>query len=469
MLEVKGVREDKLNWNDKASELEHFSIIRQPPTTILGKGKADVKFEYKNNKKTLIIYGPEDAVFERAMWIIKRNKNPAAAVKMQMAFADKWKEASYHKFSSTQDIDNLMKQTGIGGSFKVKNIKDMKLMNDFLQRKSYDKQWNKEKKLTKIKEVKDLKGIKTMNDFLIEKFYEGRKRNPLEPNTLLENEINKVFEDVNSFADSLGKNKSSVYHHTSGKREISKKVAMEYAKKLKCDPVDLMFNKLSIPVWGKVDLLKSSALLRPGEIYSLDDKNMERVIVPRDLYQDDIKAIKISARGSMYDNQVAFYYRATSKDDNCLNKLSIVAIEVAAGPVEFTDMKTDEYYFGLYESVKGESNLINPDPYASDKNKYILKNFNPKIIAPVIALVNPEAITDKTKMRDSILPAVLIREEERLQAESAALKLAQIAGQHSREIEEKSKRLQDEIKKLHKQISETKVRSDEAKVLSMVF
>jgi len=352
---------------------------------------------------------------------------------MKYAFIDAWKKAAYHKYGS------------------------------------YDKQWNKEKKLTKIAayhkfssykdKVKNIEDIKLMNDFLIEKFYEGRKRNPIAPKTLLENEIKKKFEDINAFADNLEKNKSSVYHHTSGKREISKKVAMEYAAKLKCDAVDLMFEKLSIPVWGKVDLLKSSALLRPGEIYSLDDKNMERVIVPRDLYQDDIKAIKISARGSMYDNQVAFYYRATSKDDNCLNKLSIVAIEVAGGPVEFTDMKTDEYYFGLYESVKGESNLINPDPYASDKNKYILKNFNPKIIAPVIALVNPEAITDKTKMRDSILPAVLIREEERLQAESAALKLTQMVGMQSRKFEEKAKKLQDEIKKLNERIQQQKVLS----------
>jgi alcohol dehydrogenase class IV len=122
-------------------------------------------------------------------------------------------------------------------------------------------------------------------------------------------------------------------------------------------------------------------------------------------------------------------------------------------------MKTDEYYFGLYESVKGESNLINPDPYASDKNKYILKNFNPKIIAPVIALVNPEAITDKTKMRDSILPAVLIREEERLQAESAALKLTQMVGMQSRKFEEKAKKLQDEIKKLNERIQQQKVLS----------
>ena len=410
MLEVEGVREDKLNWNDKASELEHFSIIRQPPTTILGKGKADVKFEYKNNKKTLIIYGPEDAVFERAMTILFRKRQAASIVKMQSVFQKKWKEAAYHKFSSYKD--------------KVKNIEDIKLMNDFL----------------------------------IEKFYEGRKRNPLEPKTLLEDEITKKWYDVQSFSEDIKKNPSTVYFHTSGKREISKKVAMEYATKLKCDPVDLMFEKKSIPVWAKVNLLKPSELeetYNPGRIFSYyaDDKNIEQVIVPRDIYQDDIKAIKIQARGSMYDNQVAFYYRATSKDDNCLNKLCIVSIEVPVGPKELSEDTEDHYYFGLYENIRGESNLINPDPYVDVyKNKFILKNFTPKIIAPVIALINPEAITDKTKMRGSIPPAALIREEERLQAEIAALKKFQEVGKKTREIADKSEKIYEEMKKIQERI-----------------
>ena len=43
------VREDKLNWHDKAAELDSFQILRQPSDSILGRGKADVKFNYKND------------------------------------------------------------------------------------------------------------------------------------------------------------------------------------------------------------------------------------------------------------------------------------------------------------------------------------------------------------------------------------------------------------------------------------
>jgi len=404
-----GVTEDKLNWDNTAAELDKFYILRQPGSTILSVGKADVKFTYKNHKKSIIIYGPEDAVFDRALTIIKRKKNPILAGQMKYAFIDAWKKAAYHKFSSSKD--------------EVKNVGD----------------------------------IKSMNEFLKDEFYFGRKRNPREPKTLLENEIRKHWTDIQSFTKDTKKNPSTVHFHTSGKREISKKVAMEYATKLNCDPVDLMFNKLSIPVWGKVNLLKPSELeetYSPGRIFSYyaDDKNIEQVIVPRELYQDDIKAIKIQARGSMYDNQVAFYYRATSKDDNCLNKLCIVGVEIPVGPPELSEDTEDHYYFGLYENVRGESNLINPDPYVDVyKNKFILKNFTPKIIAPVVALVNPEAITDKTKMRGSIPSTALVREEERLQAEIAALR-------KFKEVGEKQKAMEDHQKELFKDLNKLKER-----------
>ena len=39
------------------------------------------------------------------------------------------------------------------------------------------------------------------------------------------------------------------------------------------------------------------------------------------------------------------------------------------------------FYFGLYENVRGKHNLLNPDPYAEDNAKYILKNFNLEFIS----------------------------------------------------------------------------------------
>ena len=399
------VREDKLNWNDKAAELIGFDILKRPGRSLLGIGQADVRFDYKNNKKTLLIYGPENAVFARAMEIIARKKNFAGLNKMQKSFLEAWTQASFHKVSSSN--------------------------------------------------VKSTKDISEVNEFIKDQFYAGRKRNPFNANTLLEDKIKESgFEDVNSFAEQLDKNKSSLYHHTSGKRGISKEVAMEYARKLKCDPVDLMFNKLSIPVWGKVNLLKAEELdevYDQGRIYAYyaKDADMEQVIVPRDLYQHDIKAVKISARGSMYDNQIVFYYRATERDESCLNKLCVVGIK---GDVDNPFDSDDQWFFGLYENMRGKANLINPDPFISMENKYIKKDFRPDIMARVIAIINPEAINDKTKMRSQIDSAVLIREEERLLAQKAAIHLAQKAGEQSRKMNEHIKELNKKIGNIQEQM-----------------
>ena len=198
---------------------------------------------------------------------------------------------------------------------------------------------------------------------------------------------------------------------------------MEYAEKLNCDPVDLMFDKKMCPVWAKVDLLKATELedtYSPGRLfsYTVEAKDFENVIVPRDLYREDIKAIKITARGSMYDNKIAFYYRAENKENNILNQLCVVGVEVPVGPVEFTNDTETKYYFGLYEEVRGQCNLINPDPYSGDlENKFILKNFTPEFITPVAALVNPDAVKDQTDLKKTIPQSALFRREEMLAAE----------------------------------------------------
>jgi len=241
--------------------------------------------------------------------------------------------------------------------------------------------------------------------------------------TLLGRAIKNTGFTARQFAEKTGLKAPTLYHHVSGGREISREIAMEYAEKLNCDPVDLMFDKKMCPVWAKVDLLKATELedtYSPGRLfsYTVEAKDFENVIVPRDLYREDIKAIKITARGSMYDNKIAFYYRAENKENNILNQLCVVGVEVPVGPVEFSNDTETRYYFGLYEEVRGQCNLINPDPYSGDlENKFILKNFTPEFITPVAALVNPDAVKDQTDLKKTIPQSALFRREEILAAE----------------------------------------------------
>ena len=100
-------KEDKLNWNTKAAELDNFIILRHPPSSLLGRGKADVRFTYKNNEKSRIVYGPEEAVFDLCKNIISEKKNPAEAIKMQKAFIDSWKKSNASNVTVYKYVDKL--------------------------------------------------------------------------------------------------------------------------------------------------------------------------------------------------------------------------------------------------------------------------------------------------------------------------------------------------------------------------
>ena len=338
------------DWSNVA-ELIDFKIVRTVKGGLLGVSMADVLLIYKkkpgqtdSQQKFLKIYGPEIAVWKRAVDVIARKKNPSQRAEMIEKFNKDFQET---KFTYTTNTS---------------------------------------------------------------------------PGTLLGRAIENTGYTARQFAEKTNLKAPTLYHHVSGGREISREIAMEYAKKLNCDPVDLMFDKKLCPVWAKVDLLKSTELedtYAPGRLfsYATSDKDFETVIVPRDLYREDIKAIKIIGRGSMYDNKIAFYYRAENKENNILNQLCVVGVEVAFGPKEMNETQT-EYYFGLYEEIRGECNLINPDPYSGGlENKFILRNFKPEFITPVAALVNPDAVKDQTDLKKTIPQSALFRREEMLAAE----------------------------------------------------
>ena len=206
------------------------------------------------------------------------------------------------------------------------------------------------------------------------------------------------------FAENVNQTKQSIYNQLSGERSISRDTAIKYGKSLGVDPVDLLFTKKTTAVWGKVNTLQHVDLdesYAPGRIYP--EAEEESVIVPRDIYSPNIKAIKIDARGSMYHNQVAFYYKDNASDLEINNKLCIVGAEVKG----FFDEVLTQYYFGLYENLRGKNNLINPDPYAEGEDKYILKNFKLEFISPVISTVDPKTIIDQTSKQNQIPNAEL--------------------------------------------------------------
>ncbi len=320
---------------------------------------------------------------------------------------------------------------------------------------------------------------KFVDEFNLTKFTTNETTSP---GTLLGRAIKNTGYTARQFAEKTGIKAPSLYHHVSGGREISREIAMEYADKLNCDPVDLMFDKKLCPVWAKVDLLKHTELedtYNPGRLfsYATDDKDFESVVVPRDLYREDIKAIKISARGSMYDNKIVFYYRAENKEQNILNQLCVVGAEMPASPFGDDDTET-RYYFGLYEETRGQCNLINPDPYIAVEQKFILQNFTPRFIAPVAAVVNPDAVKDQTDLKKTIPQSALFRREEMLEAELEKTRrllnnknkheedigdVLKVTREHARKIKHQAEKQMQEVAE-----QEKKLREDMKKISDLI-
>ena len=302
-------------------------------------------------------------------------------------------------------------------------------------------------------------------DRLRSKFIDIWTKTPLtqrKEKDLFNTKLTQLGLNAKKFGELSGLNVSGIYHHTKGKRDISKEVAEKYAEQLNCDPVDLMFEKKTTPIWSKVNLLKSVSLeepYAPGRLYSYGTLlELESAVVPRDYWREDIKAIKIDSRGSMYHNQVGFYYRANTKADNVINKLCVVGINVRTEVLD-EDQFDEHYYFGLYEEVRGQSNLVNPDPFVQGEDKYILKNFEPTFIAPIVLMVNPEMVVDQTQMKNKIPRSELINKEEqlRMQLQQKQLEISvlkhkmeekDLAAKSIKDMERAQRKVEEELKEI---------------------
>jgi len=243
----------------------------------------------------------------------------------------------------------------------------------------------------------------------------------------------------------------NVFNQVRGNRKITHDQAIKYSKILNIDPAELLFDDLQTHVWGKVDLLKANELediYDPGRIFSyytkIDDAQV--VTVPRNIWRPDIMAIRVSSPGSMYNNQVAFYYKSKVWSKAFPNQLCVMAFRHT---VEEMGIDETHYYFGLYEEVRGQANLINPDPFR--KKEYILQNCKPEWTSPIVAMVNP-GLVKKSKITTDIVKEHSAIQEKHTEEEKYKLLLDRI----KKDVMNIQKNAKDSNKKLKEAIEQIK-------------
>tara|TARA_Y100000004_G_scaffold171323_1_gene207220 strand:- start:124 stop:1461 length:1338 start_codon:yes stop_codon:yes gene_type:complete len=339
-----GFTTNLVEWKDGVSEILEPMVTKYIGSLLTG-NSAKVAFLYANGN-VLEYEGPEADVYEASIEKLNTKKNEVKKRQLLERFAQKWH----------------------GAKAEVKN--------------------------------RDLKKFGY--------FYGKSKYNTASPNALLKTALRQRKLTPEKLAEEINVNKSSIYMQLQGERGLSRDNAIKYAEKLKVDPVDLMFNKLTTKIWGKVNTLEYVDLEEPyatGRIYPTTEQ--KDVVVPRDIYTPNIKAIAIDALGSMYHNQIAFYYRDNERNNEINNKLCVVGAKAR----DFFEDETTFYYFGLYENYQGKNNLLNPDPYADVDKKYILKNFKIEFISPIVAMIDPKSVVDATKVKN-YLPQYLLESKD---------------------------------------------------------
>ena len=246
---------------------------------------------------------------------------------------------------------------------------------------------------------------------------------------------------------------STVYHHLRGTRDVDRKAALRYAQFFNCDPADILFPPIKINLTGTCDLIHGAGLVK----IHYDKK--EQVLCPRDFYSNakDIKSVKITSPNSVYNDHVAYYYYTNKKETDCENKICFIGVSEHVAGEDF-----QAYYIGIYENYRGQTKILNADPYRN--KEVILENPNIDFITPIIAFVN----IDKVKFSpiDSIA-VKKISENEKLQKLEKELELAEqqwfIENQKLSGKEVTSRGRGKMLEKMYKDLRELRLQVDQLK------
>ena len=231
------------------------------------------------------------------------------------------------------------------------------------------------------------------------------------------------------FATKVNKDYSNLFRELKGQKQFSLQQALDYAKALDCDPVELLFEKTRCDVWGYVDLYNSNELgnetFNPCQIYPAANvtNNIGSVVVPRDIYSPNIKAIRISCEGSHMDRHYAFYRKTDVAKSSLNGKLVVVGREDPR--LEEFGYEPTSYWFGIYDIAKGGVQTIyNPDRFAKTE-KAVKGPFT--FVAEVISVMSENALTKRSQeyyeMNAKAKEFFAIHEKQRQQLELSLMKI----------------------------------------------
>ena len=220
--------------------------------------------------------------------------------------------------------------------------------------------------------------------------------------------------DLSNLADV---NEATIFRHLRDDFEISRDVAIKYAKALGCDPVEILFNDLYVNIWGSTDTLQSSLQKRVMvDHHEIISRDLGMIKCPREIYRADVKAIRIDSPNSHLHNLVAFYY---SSDQ--VKKLEDNIVVVGTNLKDRSDgSPRARYFIGVYKTNRDgktvdlhtiDPETINVEGIIPDEDfnsfedvvnqvegdKIIIQNLDPFFVAPIVSFINPANLYSKSR------------------------------------------------------------------------
>jgi len=238
------------------------------------------------------------------------------------------------------------------------------------------------------------------------------------PSVLLNQKIIESGMSLKQVAQLADVNETTLFRHLKGTFEISRDVAIKYAKALGCDPAQILFNNLNIPVWGSTDTMEM-AMVERLSVYASEitaNNKLGTVECPREIYRPDVKAIRIDSPNSSLHSQVAFYYHT---NEPIVFEDQIVVVGTRLKNLSNSEIRT-RYFIGVYKKNKNgktvdlhtiDPNAVDVSGYEPDEDfhsfddvvglaedqKIVIEDIIPTFVAPVVALIDQSKVYDPIK------------------------------------------------------------------------